>query len=160
MLANDSPIGTSGGLSRTTRHPVARAARALEKRTPRRPESVAVSMFEPYAKYHIAGRAPVPRRSCMRRAAMVGCPRGVAPAADRARDRARHLRGADLRRRRRALLGQRSAGGRDRVGDALRRPSRTAERAAALRAAHQLLDDPRILDDPIAGRLRSEEHTS
>ena len=33
------------------------------------------------------------------------------------------------------------------------RRSRTAEGAAALRALHQVLDEPRILDDPIAGRL-------
>ncbi|HZR81675.1 MAG TPA: class I SAM-dependent methyltransferase [Candidatus Binatia bacterium] len=33
------------------------------------------------------------------------------------------------------------------------RPSRTALGAAFLRAAHQVLDDPRVLDDPIAPRL-------
>lgn len=32
-------------------------------------------------------------------------------------------------------------------------PSRTAERAALLRAAHRRLDPPPILDDPLAGRL-------
>lgn len=46
------------------------------------------------------------------------------------------------------------------MGDALRRPSRTAERAAVLRAAHQLLDDPRILDDPIAVRLIGREQAA
>lgn len=33
------------------------------------------------------------------------------------------------------------------------RPSTTAERAALLRAAHQLLDDPHVLDDPVVLRL-------
>jgi methyltransferase (TIGR00027 family) len=36
-------------------------------------------------------------------------------------------------------------------------PSRTAERVAVQRAAHQLLDSPRILDDPFAIRLISAE---
>lgn len=33
------------------------------------------------------------------------------------------------------------------------RPSVTAQSTATLRAAHQLLDDPRILDDPLALRI-------
>jgi methyltransferase (TIGR00027 family) len=33
------------------------------------------------------------------------------------------------------------------------RPSLTAQRAATLRAAHQILDQPRILDDPLALRI-------
>jgi methyltransferase (TIGR00027 family) len=37
-------------------------------------------------------------------------------------------------------------------------PSRTAERVALERAAHQLLDSPKILDDPFALRIISEEH--
>lgn len=36
-------------------------------------------------------------------------------------------------------------------------PSRTAERVAVQRAAHQLLDSPRVLDDPLAIRLISPE---
>lgn len=36
-------------------------------------------------------------------------------------------------------------------------PSRTAERVAVQRAAHQLLDSPRVLDDPYAIRLISPE---
>jgi methyltransferase (TIGR00027 family) len=36
-------------------------------------------------------------------------------------------------------------------------PSRTAQRVAAQRAAHQLLDSPRVLDDPFAIRLVSPE---
>ena len=36
-------------------------------------------------------------------------------------------------------------------------PSRTAERVALERAAHQLLDSPTLLDDPLAIRLVSEE---
>jgi methyltransferase (TIGR00027 family) len=36
-------------------------------------------------------------------------------------------------------------------------PSRTAERVAALRAAHQVLDSPQVLDDPFAIRLLSAE---
>jgi methyltransferase (TIGR00027 family) len=36
-------------------------------------------------------------------------------------------------------------------------PSRTAQRVAALRAAHQLLDSPRVLDDPFAIQLVSPE---
>src|SRR3982750_2808770 len=35
-------------------------------------------------------------------------------------------------------------------------PSRTAERVAIQRAAHQCLDSPRVLDDPIAIRIISE----
>ena len=34
-------------------------------------------------------------------------------------------------------------------------PSRTAERVAAERAAHQFLDSPRVLDDPLAIQLLS-----
>ncbi len=37
------------------------------------------------------------------------------------------------------------------------RPSRTAEGAGALRALHQVLDEPRVLDDPIAARLTGPE---
>jgi len=37
------------------------------------------------------------------------------------------------------------------------RPSTTAERAALLRAAHQLLDDPKVLDDPVVLRLIGPE---
>jgi len=37
-------------------------------------------------------------------------------------------------------------------------PSRTAERVALERAAHQILDSPRVLDDPLALRVISEEH--
>lgn len=37
-------------------------------------------------------------------------------------------------------------------------PSRTAERVAEERAAHQLLDSPRILDDPLAVRLLSSDN--
>jgi methyltransferase (TIGR00027 family) len=37
-------------------------------------------------------------------------------------------------------------------------PSRTAERVALERAAHQLLDSPLLLDDPLALRVISEEH--
>ena len=33
------------------------------------------------------------------------------------------------------------------------RPSRTAHGAAMLRAAHQILDDPRVLEDPLALRM-------
>src|SRR6476469_9870664 len=36
-------------------------------------------------------------------------------------------------------------------------PSRTAQRVAAQRAAHQVLDSPRVLDDPFAIRLVSSE---
>ena len=46
------------------------------------------------------------------------------------------------------------------MGDALRRPSTTAERAAVLRAAHQLLDRPSILEDPIALRLIGAERAA
>ena len=34
-----------------------------------------------------------------------------------------------------------------------RTPSRTALRVALRRAAHQLLDDPKVLDDPLAVRI-------
>lgn len=37
-------------------------------------------------------------------------------------------------------------------------PSRTAERVALERAAHQLLDTPHVLEDPLAIRLLSVEH--
>jgi methyltransferase (TIGR00027 family) len=37
------------------------------------------------------------------------------------------------------------------------RPSRTAERVAAERAAHQILDSPRVLDDPLAIQLLSPD---
>ena len=37
-------------------------------------------------------------------------------------------------------------------------PSRTAERVALERAAHQLLDSPTLLEDPFAIRVLSEEH--
>jgi methyltransferase (TIGR00027 family) len=37
-------------------------------------------------------------------------------------------------------------------------PSRTAERVALERAAHQLLDSPLLLDDPLALRVISEQH--
>ena len=53
MLANASPIGNSGGLSNTTRQPGARTATARWNAMPRRPRSVPLCMFEPYAKYHI-----------------------------------------------------------------------------------------------------------
>ena len=36
------------------------------------------------------------------------------------------------------------------------RPSRTAERVARRRAAHQLLDDPRIHEDPLALAILGE----
>jgi methyltransferase (TIGR00027 family) len=39
-------------------------------------------------------------------------------------------------------------------------PSSTARRAAMLRAAHQILDDPKILDDPIALRIIGPEGES
>ena len=35
--------------------------------------------------------------------------------------------------------------------------SRTAQRVAIRRAAHQLLDDPRVLDDPLALRIIGAE---
>src|SRR5262245_53071573 len=56
MLAKDSPIGKSGGLSNTTRQPGARTAMARRKTIPRRPCSVSLCMFEPYAKYHMPRR--------------------------------------------------------------------------------------------------------
>ena len=37
-------------------------------------------------------------------------------------------------------------------------PSRTAERVAVERAAHQLLDSPRVLEDPLAIRVIAPEH--
>lgn len=37
-------------------------------------------------------------------------------------------------------------------------PSRTAERVALERAAHQLIDSPKLLDDPYAIRVISDEH--
>ena len=40
------------------------------------------------------------------------------------------------------------------------RPSATAEGAATLRAAHQVLDDPRVLEDPIAVRLIGAERAA
>ncbi|HEV7735171.1 MAG TPA: class I SAM-dependent methyltransferase [Candidatus Binatia bacterium] len=40
------------------------------------------------------------------------------------------------------------------------RRSTTAERAAMLRALHQLIDDPRVFDDPIVIRLLSPEHVA
>jgi methyltransferase (TIGR00027 family) len=40
------------------------------------------------------------------------------------------------------------------------RPSTTAERVALRRAAHQLLDDPKVLDDPVALRIIGEESAS
>ena len=40
------------------------------------------------------------------------------------------------------------------------RPSSTAEGAALLRAAHRLLDQPPILDDPLAARLIGPERTA
>jgi hypothetical protein len=55
----------------------------------------------------------------------------------------------ELTAQRAAAHNQRSAaaGGDKMIDD---RPSRTAERAAMQRAAHQLLDDPRVHDDPLA----------
>jgi methyltransferase (TIGR00027 family) len=40
------------------------------------------------------------------------------------------------------------------------RPSRTALRVAALRAAHQLLDNPKIFDDPLAVPLLSPDYSA
>jgi methyltransferase (TIGR00027 family) len=40
------------------------------------------------------------------------------------------------------------------------RPSLTAHRVAMLRAAHQILDDPRVFDDPIALRIVGEQSSS
>ena len=37
------------------------------------------------------------------------------------------------------------------------RPSRTAQRVAMRRAAHQLLDDPKVFDDPVALRIIGQE---
>ena len=36
-------------------------------------------------------------------------------------------------------------------------PSRTAQRVAMRRAAHQLLDDPRVFDDPLAVAIADGE---
>jgi methyltransferase (TIGR00027 family) len=40
------------------------------------------------------------------------------------------------------------------------RPSATAERVAMRRAAHQLLDDPKVFDDPVALRIIGRENAS
>jgi methyltransferase (TIGR00027 family) len=40
------------------------------------------------------------------------------------------------------------------------RPSATAQRVAMLRAAHQLLDDPKVFDDPVALRIIGRESAS
>ena len=40
------------------------------------------------------------------------------------------------------------------------RPSATAQRVAERRAAHQLLDDPKVLDDPVALRIVGRECAS
>jgi methyltransferase (TIGR00027 family) len=40
------------------------------------------------------------------------------------------------------------------------RPSVTAQRVAMRRAAHQLLDDPKVFDDPVALRIIGKESTS
>ena len=40
------------------------------------------------------------------------------------------------------------------------RPSRTARRVAMYRAAHQILDDPKIFDDPLAIRMSGLENAS
>ncbi len=40
------------------------------------------------------------------------------------------------------------------------RPSRTAQRVAMRRAAHQLLDDPKVFDDPVALRIIGQESAS
>src|SRR5262249_60034300 len=40
------------------------------------------------------------------------------------------------------------------------RPSRTAERVAIRRAAHQLLDKPLVLEDPVALRIIGEQKAS
>jgi len=40
------------------------------------------------------------------------------------------------------------------------RPSATAQRAAMQRAAHQLLDNPKVLDDPVALRIIGKESAS
>lgn len=39
-------------------------------------------------------------------------------------------------------------------------PSSTAQRVAMKRAAHQLVDDPRIFDDPLALHIIGKEHAS
>ena len=51
MFANPWPTGTMPGLSSTSCQPGMRAGTARRYAMPRRPENVAVSMFEPYAKY-------------------------------------------------------------------------------------------------------------
>lgn len=40
------------------------------------------------------------------------------------------------------------------------RPSITAQRAAMMRAAHQILDEPRVFDDPLAIRIIGAEHAA
>jgi methyltransferase (TIGR00027 family) len=40
------------------------------------------------------------------------------------------------------------------------RPSKTAQRVAMRRAAHQLLDDPKVFDDPVAVRIIGKEDAS
>lgn len=40
------------------------------------------------------------------------------------------------------------------------RPSKTAQRVAMRRAAHQLLDDPKVFDDPVALRIIGKEDAS
>ena len=40
------------------------------------------------------------------------------------------------------------------------RPSATAQRVAMRRAAHQLLDDPKVFDDPVALRIIGKESAS
>lgn len=40
------------------------------------------------------------------------------------------------------------------------RPSSTAQRVAMKRAAHQLLDDPKVFDDPLALHMVGKEHAS
>ncbi|MCG7851785.1 MAG: class I SAM-dependent methyltransferase, partial [Methanosarcinaceae archaeon] len=40
------------------------------------------------------------------------------------------------------------------------RPSETAQRVAMKRAAHQLLDDPKVFDDPLALHIIGKEHAS
>jgi O-methyltransferase involved in polyketide biosynthesis len=39
-------------------------------------------------------------------------------------------------------------------------PSATAQRVAIRRAAHQLLDDPKVFDDPVALRIIGKESVS
>jgi O-methyltransferase involved in polyketide biosynthesis len=40
------------------------------------------------------------------------------------------------------------------------RPSRTAKRVVIRRAAHQLLDDPRVLDDPLALTILGDDQVA